>query len=391
MKRFVALFAGAALASSLIAPIVSSSPAGADNASDAMAFVGAINAVRGQHGVAPLAVDVRLNNLAVWWSGQMSGAGLSHNPNLAGMLPAGWTKGGENVGVGPNEPSLEAAFENSAEHLANMVDPAFTTIGVGVVMSGNTMWVTEDYAAGVQAITPAPPAPPASGPLSFLRNSLTSGTSDLNFAYGMAGDVTLSCNWTGTGVDTPAVFRNGMWYVRLSNTTGVGEVAFAYGSPGDIPVCGDWAGIGHDTPGVYRNGRFYLRNSLSGGDADVAFDYGAPTDTPVVGQWTGGNRTTIGVYRRSDATFYLRNSDSAGVGDEVIPFGNPGDVPVVGRWTTGRTTTIGVFRPSTGTFYLSADNTFGSWVTSMSYGGPGDHPTAGDWIGQGHDTVGIVR
>jgi SpoIID/LytB domain protein len=232
--------------------------------------------------------------------------------------------------------------------------------------------------------------PPPSGPQWFLRNSLTSGNADLNFAYGLPGDVTLSCKWAGKA-DTPAVFRNGTWYIRLSNTTGVADITFNFGIPGDTPICGDWTGTGSETPGVVRNGVFYLRNSLTTGGGDVVVHYGNPGDIPLAGRWTGGLTSTVGIYRPGNSTFYLRNTNTSGVADEAVPFGIAGDRPVVGDWNGDGTETIGVYRSPSATFYLVNSNVFGSTPIVVLYGSPGDNPLPGDWIGQGHDTIGIIR
>jgi Cysteine-rich secretory protein family len=170
MKKVTGLLAGLILAASVVTPWVAASPARADSWSDAMAFVGPINALRASHGLGQLAVDTRLMGLGNWWSGQMAGAGkLSHNGNLGAMLPSGWTLGGENVGYGGDAVSLENAFANSPEHLANMLKPEYTAIGVGVVWSGTTMWVTEDYMAGVTPII-------ATGPSVVAMSAMRGGT-----------------------------------------------------------------------------------------------------------------------------------------------------------------------------------------------------------------------
>jgi uncharacterized protein YkwD len=44
----------------------------------------------------------------------------------------GWWAWGENVGYGPSVGALDDAWTNSWWHYANIVDPAFTSIGVGV-------------------------------------------------------------------------------------------------------------------------------------------------------------------------------------------------------------------------------------------------------------------
>ena len=161
--------------------LAQAAPAFADGYSggDAAAFVADINALRAAHGLGALAVNSSLVSMADGWAVHLAGVGsLSHNPNLAGEAPAGWRLLGENVGVGGGVASLQAAFTASPEHFANMVDPKFSEIGVGVyVSSQGYLWVTEDYmeppaAAAVVVRTPAPtpspaPAPAAVRPVTF--------------------------------------------------------------------------------------------------------------------------------------------------------------------------------------------------------------------------------
>jgi hypothetical protein len=97
-------------------------------------------------------------------------ATLAHNPNLAGQV-SGWRTLGENVGTGPDDASIEVAFENSPHHFANMVDPSYNYIGVGVVQDPSGIyWVTEDFRQSTNApqAAPAPshpaPAPPKPAP-----------------------------------------------------------------------------------------------------------------------------------------------------------------------------------------------------------------------------------
>lgn len=138
--------------------------------SDEDFYVAKINAIRASRGLGALSVDGHLTDVARAWSQNMAGDGtLAHNPNLGGQV-SGWRTLGENVGTGPDDASIEAAFENSPHHFENMVDPAFTEIGVGVVQdSSGTYWVTEDFeqpksAPSAAAPRPAPPKPAAPRP-----------------------------------------------------------------------------------------------------------------------------------------------------------------------------------------------------------------------------------
>lgn len=147
LARLKAAAAAGAVAA-VVAGAVQAAPAFADTPSSAAAeFVANINSLRSSLGLGSLSVDPALTAIATGWSQQLAQAGtLSHNPNLASQAPSEWETLGENVGVGPSEPSLQAAFTASPDHYANMVDPRFSQIGVSVVEpSAGIMYVTEDF------------------------------------------------------------------------------------------------------------------------------------------------------------------------------------------------------------------------------------------------------
>src|SRR4051794_40857275 len=110
-------------------------------------FANQINQLRRSKGLPALTVQIDLTNIAHTWTDQMVNAGhLSHNPYLASEAPGGWRKLGENVGVGPDVSSLMRAFINSPAHYANLVDPAYNFVGIGVSYAPNgQMYVTQDF------------------------------------------------------------------------------------------------------------------------------------------------------------------------------------------------------------------------------------------------------
>jgi cysteine-rich secretory family protein len=170
MRRARLLGIAMALAASMSGVLALATPARADgvNSSDEAQFVSLINQLRSSVGAGQLSVDSRLTSIARSWSSNMVTTGLHHNPDLASEAPSGWTMLGENVGYGQSVSQLETAFQNSAHHYANMVEPAFTTIGVGVVVANGTLWVTEDFmAAGATVSAPVravPTSPPTTRP-----------------------------------------------------------------------------------------------------------------------------------------------------------------------------------------------------------------------------------
>jgi hypothetical protein len=121
-------------------------------------FTSKINAARGSLG--PLATDGTLVTIARRHSQRMANSGsIYHNSNLAKEVPPGWKSLGENVGMGPTCDDIHQAFMNSASHRANILDPDFNFVGVGVVVAGDgTIFVTEVFMQK-EASQPAQNAP----------------------------------------------------------------------------------------------------------------------------------------------------------------------------------------------------------------------------------------
>jgi hypothetical protein len=142
---------------------------------DSATMLSDVNALRAGQGLATLTVDPPLAAMAATWSATMAAQDhLYHNPQLAQLAPAGWRMLGENVGEGPDVTSIYNAFVASPEHYAAMVNSAYTSVGVGVTVSGGTDWVTVDFMGGGPPPPPAPPPPAPSSPPS--ATAMTAGT-----------------------------------------------------------------------------------------------------------------------------------------------------------------------------------------------------------------------
>lgn len=107
-----------------------------------------INGLRASKGLNPLQLDGELTSLAQGWSEHMAATHtLSHTPNMAANVTSDWTKLGENVGYGPNNDLIWNGFLNSPAHYANLVDPAYTHVGIGVAFVGGTEFVAHRFMA----------------------------------------------------------------------------------------------------------------------------------------------------------------------------------------------------------------------------------------------------
>lgn len=160
----------------------------AGTVSDEAAFVARINDLRAAKGLPALQVNANLVAKARAWSAEMAAAGRIWHSTLSDGVTENWKKLGENVGMGGSVDGLHKAFVASPGHYANLVDPAFSHIGVGIVLSGDTIFVSQVFMQMMSATTapvvtptttrpavttttaPRPPAPkPAPKPVAAVR------------------------------------------------------------------------------------------------------------------------------------------------------------------------------------------------------------------------------
>lgn len=129
-----------------------------------------LQAARAADGAEPLHPDARLAGVARAWSERMrddyhaagsGAAALRHNPDVFDQIPGSFGRAAENVGYASGgtdtvtlaERVLEG-FLDSAGHRANIVEPAFTLVGVGLAQAGDgALFATVVFSDG------SPPAP----------------------------------------------------------------------------------------------------------------------------------------------------------------------------------------------------------------------------------------
>jgi hypothetical protein len=136
----------------------------ADPVSDEATFVAKINELRATKGLPALVVHENLVAKARSWAAEMAAAGKIWHSVLSDGITADWKKLGENVGMGGSVDGLHAAFVASPGHYANLVDPNFGHVGIGIVVSGRTIFVAEMFmqmmpAKTAPAVTPSTTAP----------------------------------------------------------------------------------------------------------------------------------------------------------------------------------------------------------------------------------------
>lgn len=114
---------------------------------DVQAMVDRVNAVRTSRGASPLMYHPGLAGVAQAWTSDMAGVNhIRHNPSFAEQTPGDWFAVGENVGYASSAREVQGLLEESARHLANIVDSRYSHIGIGVVSDGNRIWITQNFA-----------------------------------------------------------------------------------------------------------------------------------------------------------------------------------------------------------------------------------------------------
>ena len=136
------LVSTALLASSLVAL---SAPAASATGPNTNSILSSVNSSRANAGRPALSLRSDLSAVAYRWSQKMAARNsLQHNPNLTSQV-TGWRWVGENVGYGPDWHTVQVAFMNSPAHRANILDRDYSQIGIGVVVSGKRIWITQVF------------------------------------------------------------------------------------------------------------------------------------------------------------------------------------------------------------------------------------------------------
>lgn len=169
MRKIRVLLAGVALAalmsSALVVPAQGASYR-APNA-DIQRVLNDTNKARTSRGLKPLILDKAMTSVAQKWSEkQAAKRAMTHNPNFARQIPAGWWAAAENIASGPSAKHVVAVWMASAGHRANILGN-YTHIGIGI-KNGYSTQVFGKYVPAPKPVRPpkkltAAPTPTISG------------------------------------------------------------------------------------------------------------------------------------------------------------------------------------------------------------------------------------
>jgi hypothetical protein len=140
--------------------MLAQTPGGFDSAVEARVFA-ELNQARAEAGAPPLRLDPNLTDAARQHSLLLKeNQKLSHQfpgePALSTRLHAAgayFTQTAENAGVNSDPDNITAMFLASPGHRVNMLNPVYNTVGIGVVRSEKSYWVTEDFTDEMQSLS----------------------------------------------------------------------------------------------------------------------------------------------------------------------------------------------------------------------------------------------
>lgn len=108
--------------------------------------VAAINSLRASVAVPELTRVGELDAKARAQADRMAKRGaISHSSNMASGVSAGWGTIGENVASAGSLDAAEAALEASPPHYANLTNPAFNQVGIGVTVKNGVYYVVQVF------------------------------------------------------------------------------------------------------------------------------------------------------------------------------------------------------------------------------------------------------
>ena len=111
----------------------------------------ATNAARAAHGLAPLAVNGGLTEVATNWSATQAAQNrMFHNPEVGAQIPRGWAHYGENVLQNYSHATAQQLVDqwmNSPGHRANLLNPGHTAMGMGAAVAADgKLYATQVFA-----------------------------------------------------------------------------------------------------------------------------------------------------------------------------------------------------------------------------------------------------
>jgi len=184
-------------------------------------FLALTNQARAQEGLAPLQLDDGLTqaaraHTAVMASKQQIEHQLPGEPSLSDRLASNTSlhldHAGENVAYAGSVDQAAQGLMNSAPHRANLLNPSYNMVGIGVVHNGFVLYVTQDFAHGMDAYSAQQAEDIAAGSIAHLRGA--AGLSPIRRLDAREAEASACAMARANSLNTPA--PNGHYVVRYT-------------------------------------------------------------------------------------------------------------------------------------------------------------------------------
>lgn len=201
------------------------------------------NRVRFDAGLKGLARDSRLDKVAQAWAQQQWRNGkMSHNPNYAAQIPAGWARAGENVASGYGFTQVVPAWVGSPTHYANLVRD-YTSIGIGFYEADGRRYWTQVFAKYPGTRQPTRPTPPAR-PIAPTEPAALAGTPIALASPSFEGSWN-GWNVSGARLDGPSTAaRGGRYALAVAGSRTVSQIVAARPVAGSTYTATVWVRSG---------------------------------------------------------------------------------------------------------------------------------------------------
>jgi uncharacterized protein YkwD len=104
-----------------------------------------VNGVRARSGLSPLVRSSELDVKAAAHAAALASSGTLYHSKLSAGVSPGWRALGENVAYASSVESAQQNLEASPPHLANMLNPAFNQVGIGVRTANGVTYVVQVF------------------------------------------------------------------------------------------------------------------------------------------------------------------------------------------------------------------------------------------------------
>ena len=170
--------------------------------------------------------------------------------------------------------------------------------------------------------------------------------------WGIAGDIPLSGDVNGDGIDDFVIWRpaNGEWFARSVDGTVIRR-ELSWGNEGDIPLVGDVNGDARDDFVIWRptTGEWFAR-AANGTVLKRDLQWGLEGDIPLVGDVNGDARDDFVIWRPTTGEWFARTANGA-VLKRDLQWGLEGDIPLVGDVNGDGVDEFVIFRPTSNRWF----------------------------------------